>query len=55
MLKDAKADDAVLRLKSYETLGKLSSGDATKIIIPAELSSIASFGTVLSETIKKDK
>ena len=55
MLKDAKADNAVLRLKSYETLSKLSSGEATKIIIPAELSSIASFGTVLSETMKKDK
>ena len=55
MLKDAKADESVLRLKSYETLSKLSSGEATKIIIPAELSSIASFGTVLSETMKKDK
>ena len=55
MLKDAKADNAVLRLKSYETLSKLSSGEATKIIIPAELSSIASFGTVISETMKKDK
>ncbi len=55
MLKEAKADNAVLRLKSYETLSKLSSGEATKIIIPAELSSIASFGTVLSETMKKEK
>ncbi len=55
MLKEAKADDAVLKLKSYETLSRLSQGDATKIIIPAELSSIASFGTVLSETMKKDK
>lgn len=55
LLKEASADESVLRLKSYETLGKLSQGEATKIIIPAELSSITSFGTVLSESMKKGK
>ena len=55
LLKEARADEAVLRLKSYETLSKLSQGEATKIIIPAELSSLTSFTTVLKETMKKDK
>jgi len=55
LLKDAKADDAVLRLKSYETLSKIADGQSTKIILPAELNGIASFGTVLKETLKEEK
>ncbi len=54
LLKDAKADEAVLRLKSYETLSKVADGSATKIILPAELSHIASFGTILKESLKPD-
>lgn len=55
LLKDAKADDAVLRLKSYETLSKIADGQSTKIILPAELQNIASFGTVLKETLNDTK
>ena len=55
LIKDAKADNAVLTLKSYETLSKIADGQSTKIILPAELSSIASFGTVLKETMKEKK
>ncbi len=55
LLKEAGADKAVLQLKSFETLSQLSQGEATKIIIPADLSSLASFGTILKETTKENK
>ena len=55
LLKEAKADESVLRLKSYETLSKLADGQSTKIILPSELSGIASFGTVLTETLNSKK
>ncbi len=55
LIKEAKADDAVLKLKSYETLSKLADGQSTKIILPADLSNIASFGTVLKESMKEKK
>ena len=54
LLKEAKADAAVLQLKSYETLGRVADGNATKIILPAELSNIATFGTVLQESLQHD-
>ncbi len=53
LLKEAKADSSVLQLKSYETLAKVANGNSTKIILPADLSGIASLGTVLSESMKK--
>ena len=55
LLKEAKADSSVLTLKSYETLEKLADGSSTKIIIPSDMSGIASFGTVINEMIDKKK
>lgn len=55
LLKEAKADSSVLTLKSYEALEKLADGSSTKIIIPSEMSGIASFGTVINEMIDKKK
>lgn len=55
LLKEAKADESVLRLKSYETLTKMADGQSTKIIVPAELQNIATFGTTLKEMMKDDK
>lgn len=55
LLKEAKADSSVLTLKSYEALEKLSDGSSTKIIIPSDMSGIASFGTVINEMIDKKK
>ena len=55
LLKEAKADDAVLRLKSFEALESVANGKSTKIIIPSELSGIATFGTTLKEVMKDDK
>ena len=55
LLKEAKADNSVLTLKSYEALEKLADGNSTKIIIPSDMSGIASFGTVINEMIDKKK
>lgn len=56
LLKEAKADESVLRLKSYETLAKVADGKSTKIIVPAELQGVATFGTMIKETLdEKDK
>ena len=53
LLKDAGADKAVLALKSYEALANVANGQATKIILPADLQGVASIGTVLNEMIDK--
>ena len=53
LLKDAGADKAVLALKSYEALSNVANGQATKIILPAELQGVASIGTVLNEMIER--
>ena len=55
LLKEAGADEAVLQLKSYETLSHVADGNATKIIVPAELQGIATFGTVLKEVMEDKK
>jgi len=55
LLKNAKADSAVLTLKSYEALSKVADGQATKLIVPANLQDIATFGTTLSEVMKDKK
>ena len=53
LLKEAGADKSVLALKSYESLEKVANGQATKIILPADLQGIASIGTVFNEMTKK--
>jgi len=55
LLKGAKPDNAVLTLKSYEALGKVADGQATKLIVPANLQDIATFGTTLAEVMKDKK
>jgi len=54
MIKGAGADDKVLALKSLETLKELGYGNATKIIIPSELSGLAGVFAALKETVSKD-
>ncbi len=51
LLKDAKMDEAVLKLKSYEALVDVANGQATKIIVPSELQNLATIGTTLKETM----
>ena len=53
LLKDAGADKSVLALKSYEALANVANGQATKIILPADLQGVASIGTVINEMIDK--
>ena len=55
LLKNAKADGAVLTLKSYEALSKVADGQSTKLIIPANLQDVATFGTTLMEVMKDKK
>ena len=55
LLKEAKADASVLKLKSYDAMVKVANGQSTKIIVPSELQSLVTAGTVLSETFKEGK
>lgn len=52
MLKEAGADEAVLKLKSLEAFEKVADGQATTILLPAELQGIASIAATLKETAK---
>ncbi len=51
-LKEAEADEAVLKLKSIDAFEKAADGQATKIIVPAQMSSVASVATSIKEFIK---
>lgn len=53
LLKEAGADEAVLKLKSYEAMVQVANGQSTKIIVPSELQNLATAGTVLAETLDK--
>lgn len=53
MLKAAGADESVLTLKSLEALGKLSEGQATKIVVPTDIQGIAGLATTLKDVIAK--
>ena len=52
MLKTVNADDALIKLKSLETLQKVADGQATKIIIPSEIQNLASLVTGVTELVK---
>ena len=51
LLKDSKMDEAVLKFKSYEAMVNVANGNATKIIVPSDLQSLVTAGSVLKETI----
>ena len=55
LLRDAKADEAVLKLKSYEAMAEVANGQATKIIVPSDLQNITTIGTTLAESMEKTK
>lgn len=55
VLREAGADEAVLKLKSLEAFEKVADGQATTILMPADLQGIASVGTVLAEGMKSVK
>lgn len=49
MIKAAKPDQAVLALKSFDALAKVADGQATKLIIPSELTTVASLVASITE------
>lgn len=55
LLKDAAADEAVLKLKSFETFAKVAAGQATKIIIPSDLQNMAATVTAAAELFESNK
>ena len=54
-IKEAEADESVIKLKSLEAFQKAANGQATKIIIPADLQSMAGVITAATEVVKTKK
>ena len=52
MIKEAGADEAVLKMKSLEAFEKVADGQATTILLPSELSGIASVAAAWKEGSK---
>ena len=52
MLKDVQLTKEVLTLRSFESLEKVADGNATKIIIPSEMQSLAGLAASLKEISK---
>ncbi|MDO4438692.1 MAG: SPFH domain-containing protein [Eubacteriales bacterium] len=55
MLKEAGADEAVLKLKSLEAFEKAADGRATKLIVPTELASVTGLVQSIAETAQMAK
>ncbi|MDR2964342.1 MAG: SPFH/Band 7/PHB domain protein [Treponema sp.] len=53
MLKSVNADAPLIKLKSLEALQKVADGQATKIIIPADIQNLAGLVTGVAELVKK--
>lgn len=51
-IKEAGADDSVIALKSLEAFEKAADGQATKIIVPSEIQSLAGLATSVKEIMK---
>jgi len=48
LIKDAKADQAVIQIKAFEALAKVADGQSTKIVIPSNIADLSSL--ILSAT-----
>ena len=55
MLSEANPSDKVIELKSLEALAKVADGKSTKLIIPSNMSNVASFATSLKEMVTEPK
>ena len=55
LINEAAPSEAVLKLKALEAFSSAANGQATKIIIPAELQSMAGVVTAVAEVAKKGK
>lgn len=52
MIKNIKADDAVIKLRSLEAFEKAANGQATKIIIPSDIQALAGVVTGITELVR---
>lgn len=55
LIKDAGADQNVLTLKSYETLAQVANGQSVKLVVPTNLTDLASSIMMAAEFAKEDK
>ena len=53
-INESKPSDSMIALRSLEAFEKVANGQATKIIIPSEIQSLAGLATSVSELVKKD-
>ena len=53
MIREAGADEAVLKIKSLEAFAAAANGNATKIIIPSEIQGIAGLAASAKEVLDK--
>jgi len=53
MIKEVQVDKEVLTLKSFEAFEKAANGQATKIIVPSEIQSLAGLASALTEISSK--
>lgn len=54
LIKDAKADQAVLKIKAYEALAKVADGQATKLVVPTDITDLASSIMMAAEFAKTE-
>ncbi len=52
VIKEAKIDEAVIKLRSLEALEKVADGQATKLIVPADIQNMAGLAASLKELVK---
>lgn len=55
MIKSAGADEAVIKLRSLETMEKAADGKATKLIVPADFQNLSGIVSAISETFSTGK
>ena len=52
LINEANPGEAYIKLKSFETAEKMADGQATKLIIPSEIASLAGTVSAVKETVK---
>ncbi len=55
LIKEAAADQTVLQIKSLETLAQVANGQAVKLVVPTNITDLASTVMMASEFAKKEK
>lgn len=55
MINEANPSQAVLTLKGYEALAKVADGKATKMIVPSDMSTLASLAASITDVVEGSK